>query len=39
MVPGHIERLGDEPALPNSNDWDQSPSSPAPDDWDLQHGP
>ena len=39
MVPGHIERLGDEPVLPYSNDWDQSPASPAPDDWDLQHGP
>lgn len=38
-VPGHIERLGNEPALPNSNDWDQSPAAHAPDDWDLQHGP
>lgn len=32
MVPGHIERLGQAPVLPDSRDWDDSAPADGPDD-------
>ena len=39
MVPGHIERVGEVPALPGSDDWDDSSPADSHDDLDSLRGP
>lgn len=39
MVSGHIERVGELPALPGSKDWDDSSPADGNDGLDSLHGP